>query len=116
MGDGNGGGGCGEGSAERACRVPLHNKQDRTISEQRRHGLRHRLGMGVVIGTAGAIQPDVIETRKAMLRRIQRVLSGEDKARRQAAARQCGGYGRKLDRFWTGSDNEVDTRTIQPSP
>jgi hypothetical protein len=72
--------------------------------------------MGIVIGTAGAIQLDPVEVRKAVLSGVQGVLAGENQARRKAALLQGGGYGRKLDRFWTGSDNEVDTRTKQPSP
>jgi hypothetical protein len=33
------------------------------------------------------------------------VLAGQDQSRRQAAASQGGGYGRKLNRFWAGSDD-----------
>ena len=51
-----------------------------------------------------------------MLSGAERMLAGQDQAWRQAAGGQGGGYGRKLDRFWTGSNDKVDTRTGQASP
>ena len=44
------------------------------------------------------------------------MLAGENQTRRQSAGAQGGRDRRKLDGFWTGSDNDVDTLTGQPSP
>ena len=116
MGDWHGGGKGGKGAAERAGGIALHDQQTRPVGQQRCDGLCHCFDMGVVIRAAGAMQLDAFKAREAMIGGIQRVLSGENQARLQAATVQCGGYGRKLDGFWTGPDNEVDTRTMQPSP
>jgi hypothetical protein len=59
---------------------------------------------------------DARKSGKAMLGRPQGVLAGEDQAHGEPAPGQGSDDGRKLDRFWTGSDNDVDTRTGQPSP
>ncbi len=37
------------------------------------------------------------------------MLARKDQARRQAARAKGNRDGRKLDRFWTGSDDDVDT-------
>jgi hypothetical protein len=47
---------------------------------------------------------------------VERMLAGQDQARRQAACRQRGGERRQLDRFRAGSDDEVDTLEGQASP
>jgi hypothetical protein len=72
--------------------------------------------MLVGIATARAAEPDLTISVQPVLSGIQRMLPGEDQARSKRALRQGGGNGRKLDRFWTSSDNEVDTRTGQLSP
>jgi len=110
-----GGRGC-EGAPEGAGRVALHHQQMRTVGEQGRNVASDRFDMAAMVGIARTIQPDTIIAGKTVLGRVKGVLTGEDQARRQATALQCGGNGRKLDRFWTSSDNEVDTRTKQPSP
>jgi hypothetical protein len=51
-----------------------------------------------------------------MLGRDEWVLAGENQAQFDAAPVQSGGNWAKLDCFRTGSDDDVDTRTGQPSP
>jgi hypothetical protein len=116
MGDRHRGGESGNGAAKRAGRVTLHDQQARPVSQERRDNAGDISDMDVWIPAARASELDLVEGSQSVLGAAKRVLAGQDQARRQAATGQCDGYGRKLDRFWTGSDNEVDTRTMQPSP
>lgn len=72
--------------------------------------------MGVRIASPGAIEHDSVIILQPEIGRPQRMLAGEDKARRHSAGAQGGRDWRKLDGFWTGSDDNVDTLDWQPSP
>jgi len=72
--------------------------------------------MTIGIATSGAGEYDLLIRRQRVLGGVQGMLACQDQTLREAATCQCGGYGRKLDRFWAGSNDEVDTRTGQPSP
>ena len=106
----------GKGSAESARGIALDNQQARPVGEQRSDRPRDSAGVGVRIAMAGAVKLDPVVGAQSVVGRAQRVLAGEDQTRRKAAAAERGRDRRKLDGFWTGPDNDVDTRTGQPSP
>jgi hypothetical protein len=66
---------------------------------------------------AWAAEANRRESGKPELRGIERrVLAGEDQARRESAGGKRMGYGRQLDRFRPGPDDQPNIRETQPSP
>jgi hypothetical protein len=94
----------------------LDHQQVRALGKQGRDCLGNLAGMAIGIATAAAREYDLLIRGQSVLCGVQGMLAGQGQARREAAICQCGGDWRKLDSFWAGSDNEVDTRTGQPSP
>jgi hypothetical protein len=116
MGDGDGGGEGGQRPAERARGVALDDQQAGSLGKQGRDQLGHLAGMnmGVAASPAGELNPLVV--RQIMFGGIERMLTGQDEARRQAVAGQRGRDRRQLDGFGAGSDDDVDTLYRQASP
>lgn len=65
--------------------------------------------MGMRIPAPRTIEHGPLEAVEREIGGPQRVLPGKDQARRQAASAQGDRDRRKLDGFWTGSDDDVDT-------
>jgi len=72
--------------------------------------------MALRVAAARAIEGDALVGPKPMFGGAERMLPRQKQTQLQATAAKRGGDRCKFDRFWTGSDDEVDTRTGQPSP
>ena len=106
----------GQRAGEGARRIALDDEQIGPVGKAGSHGPRNLRDMAMRVATAGTIQHDALITAQPVLVGAERMLAGQNQARRQgASAKRCGDRC-KLDCFWTGSDNDVDTRTGQPSP
>ena len=116
MGDGDCRRRCCQRAAQGARGVALNDDKRRPVGKQRCDGAGYLAGMGLWVGTARTVQAGMPIALKAMLIGTKRMLAGKDQARLEPAAAQGSGDRCKLDCFWASSDDNVDTRTGQPSP
>lgn len=116
MGDRDGGGEGGQRPSEGARRVALDDEQAGPVGERGGDRLGDMTGVRISVIFARAFELDALVAAQPVRRRVDRMLAGQKDARRPAAVRQGGRDGRKLDRFWTGTDNDVDPLAAQPSP
>ena len=117
MSDRDARGEAGEGRAERARRIPLHDEEVGHRPNQRLQRPRHRADMGVRVFLAGAGEEDLGKVAEAEVDRIKSgMLAGQDEARNEAARREGAGNRLELDGFGPGPDDQPDVSGTQPSP
>jgi len=117
MSDGDARGEAGEGGAERARRVALHDEEVGYRPNQRPQRPRHGADMGMRVFLAGAGEDDPGKVPEAEVGRFESgVLAGQDEARNEAARREGAGNRLELDGFGPGPDDQPDVSGTQPSP
>ena len=116
MGNRNTCGDSGQCASIGARRVALDDQEIRPICKQGRNRLGDPAGMATGIGKSRTVQSDPLECGQAVVGDGQFVLPGQQQARRLACRGQGMDDWRKLDRFRTSADDDVDTLTLQSSP